>query len=236
MDYNENFEKIFFMYSIKNVKYLNVTREGFYKNKEIDGMAFLARKFYDKFKESPSKDQMNLLIENSKYKKIITSDIVKIVYNENINNYDEDWLRSTAESWIKWRNFDISLMDGIEYVKTTKVSPESVEHIINKFKDTINNRNKLNFDKDLGLDFYNPLHHYQKNELKIKSGKTFVDNLTGGGYDSTGLTVYAGEQNIGKCLTHSQHITLRNKKTGKITSIQIGDFFNLIKNQSNEKK
>lgn len=200
MNYNENFEKTFFMYSLKNPKYLTVTREGFYKNREIDGMAFLARKFFDKFKETPSKEQMFLLIENSRYKKIINKDIVDIVYKEDVESYDKTWLQNTAESWIKWRNFDISLMDGIEYVKTAKVNPENVESIITKFRDTINNRNKLNFDKDLGLDFYNPSHHYQKTEQKLHSGKTFIDNVTGGGYDSTGLIVYAGEQNIGKSI------------------------------------
>lgn len=236
MNYNETFEKTFFMYSLKNPKYLTVTREGFYKNREIDGMAFLARKFFDKFKETPSKEQMFLLIENSRYKKIINNDIVNIVYKEDIDSYDKTWLQNTAESWIKWRNFDISLMDGIEYVKTAKVNPENVESIITKFRDTINNRNKLNFDKDLGLDFYNPSHHYQKTEQKLHSGKTFIDNVTGGGYDSTGLIVYAGEQNIGKCAAYSQYITLKNKTTGKIEKIMIGDFFNLIKNQGNEKK
>jgi len=200
MNYNENFEKTFFMYTIKNPKYLNVTREGFYKNKEIDGMSFLAKKFYDKFKETPSKEQMNLLAENSRFKNIITKDVIDVVYRENIDSYEKDWLQNTAESWIKWRNFDISLMDGVEYVKTTKVEPENVESIITKFRGIINDRNRLNFDKDLGLDFYNPQHHYQKNELKLKSGKVFVDNVTNGGYDSTGLIVYAGEQNIGKSI------------------------------------
>jgi len=237
MNFNDSYEKIFFVFSLENPKYLQVTRDGFYKNQEIDSMAYLARKFYEKFRESPSKEQMKLLIDKSqKTKGKVTNDIIDVIYNTKSGDYDKEWLQRTAESWIKWRNFDISLEDGVEYVKTTKVEPENVDSVIMKFRDLINNRNKLTFDKDLGLDFFNPLNHQQFAEDKLRSGRQFVDNVTGGGYDSTGLVVYAGEQNIGKCLTYTQYITLKHKKTGETTSIQIGDFFNLIKNQSNEEK
>jgi len=201
MNFNDNYEKIFFCYSLENPKYLTVTREGFYKNREIDSMAYLARKFYEKFKETPSKAQMKLLIDKSqKTKGQVTDGIIDVIYNTNVQNYDKEWLRTTSESWIKWRNFDISLQDGVEYIKTTNIEPEGVDAVILKFRDLINNRNKLSFDKDLGLDFFNPENHYQHAESKLRSGRQFVDNVTGGGYDSTGLIVYAGEQNIGKSI------------------------------------
>ena len=200
MKFNENYEKVFFNYSLKNPKYLIVTRDGFYVNKEIDICAFLARKFYEKFKESPSSEQLKLLIDNSKRSKgIVPHDLVDAIYSGNLNDYDDEWLMKTAEAWIKWRNFDNSLLDGIEYVKTAKVDPDNVDLIINKFKEVINDRNKLNFNKSVGLDFFNPKDHYQKLEDKIKSGKLFLDNLTGG-YDTKGLVVYAGASNVGKSI------------------------------------
>lgn len=236
MIFNNNYEKIFFAYSLENPRYLTVTRDGFYNSREIDLMAYLARKFYDKFKETPSKEQMKLLIERSKKTKgIVTNDIVDVVYKEKPENYDKTWLQNTSESWIKWRNFDISLQDGVEYIKTTNIEPESVDNVILKFRDLINNRNKLSFDKDLGLDFFNPSDHVQHSEDKLKSGRTFVDNVTGGGYDSTGLIVYAGEQNIGKCPAFNEYITLKNKKTSKVEKMKIGDFFNLIKSDHEKK-
>lgn len=201
MKFNDNYEKIFFRYSLENPKYLTVTRDGFYNSREIDSMAYLARKFYDKFKETPSKEQMKLLVDKSKKTKgNIPDAIIDLVYKEEVKNYEKSWLQSTAESWLKWRNFDISLQDGVEYVKTVNIEPENVDNIILKFRDLINNRNKLSFDKDLGLDFFNPENHVQFTEDKLKSGRQFVDNVTGGGYDKTGLIVYAGEQNIGKSI------------------------------------
>jgi len=233
MNFNENYEKIFFNFSLSEPKYLLVTRENFYANKDINILAFLAKKFYEKFKETPSKEQMKLLVANSsRAKGIISDSIIDLVYDINLSDYDAKWLIDTAEPWIKWRNFDISLIDGIEYIKTAKVEPENAELIINKFRDIINNRNKLNFDKDLGLNFFDAKDHYQQLADKIQSGKRFVDQITNGGYDKCSLVVYAGEQNIGKCLVGSQFITIKNKITDKMSKIKIGDFFKLIKDET----
>ena len=56
-----------------------------------------------------------------------------------------------AESWIKWRNFDTTLIDTIEYIKTTQVNPDNVDDIISKVKGLINDRNSLTFNSDLGF-------------------------------------------------------------------------------------
>lgn len=200
MDFNQNYEKLFFNYSLVNPKYLAVTRDGFYSNKELDILAFLAKKFHDKFKQAPSKDQLKLLAQNSIKGKDISDNLIDLIFDSNMKEYDDEWLQRTAESWIKWRSFDNSLLDGIEFIKSSKVNPDNVDSIITKFKELIIDRNRINFDKDLGLDFFNPAHHYQNPEDKIASGKNFVDSVTSGGYDKCSLVVYAGEQNIGKSI------------------------------------
>jgi hypothetical protein len=236
MQFNSNYEKLFFIYCLKETKYLSIIRDGFFTNQDIDSLAFLAKKFYDKFNEAPTLAQMKLLVQNSsRTKDKITDSMVEAVFDVTLTDYDEDWLETTSESWIKWRNFDKSLIDGIEYVKTANVTPEKVEGIISKFRDLINERNKLNFDKDLGLDFFNPEHHVQHTSDKISSGYSFIDRVTSGGYDPSSLVVYAGEQNVGKCSTYSQYITIKNKRTSEIHKIKIGDFFKLVKKE-NEKK
>jgi len=88
----------------------------------------------------------------------------------------------------------------MEYVQTNKVTPDNVDTIINKVKTLINERNNLNFNTDLGLDFFDPACHDQKQEQKITTGYNAVDAVTHGGYDKQSLVVYAGEQNIGKSI------------------------------------
>lgn len=201
MKFGQDFEKIFFKLSLQKPKYLDSIKKGFYTSEDIDGMHYLATKFYDKFHESPSMEQMKLLIQRSSYKDKIDEDIVELVYKADLNAYDEEWLTSTAESWIKWRNFDTTLIDTIEFVKTTQINPENVDTIISKVKTLINDRNSLSFNSDLGLDFFNPSNHIQEGVTKVSTGYNFLDRSLGGGYDKDGtLVVYVGEQNIGKSI------------------------------------
>jgi archaellum biogenesis ATPase FlaH len=201
MKFGQDFEKIFFKLSLSKPKYLETIKKGFYTSDDIDTLHYLASKFYEKFNESPSKDQMVALTKNPKIKGKIEEDIVDIIYNVDLVNYDEEWLKTTAESWIKWRNFDSTLMDTIEYVKTTEVTPENTDDIISKVKTLINDRNAIIFNSDLGLDFFNAEDHYSAERQKVSSGYHFLDRVLNGGYDKDGsLVVYVGEQNIGKSI------------------------------------
>lgn len=199
MKFGQDFEKIFFKLSLQKTKYLGLIKKGFYTSEEIDTLHYLASKFYEKFHETPTAEQMKLLIQ--KANKEVDTDIIDVIYAADLTQYDEDWLLTTAESWIKWRNFDTTLIDTIEYIKTTKVNPENVDDIIGKVKSLINDRNSLVFNSDLGLDFFNPTDHVQTGVAKFSTGYNFLDRALGGGYDKDGtLTVYVGEQNIGKSI------------------------------------
>jgi hypothetical protein len=220
-------EKIFFNYFLKKPHYLKNVGLGFFSNKDLDQISKLAKNFYVKFGESPSKEQMKALVKDDPNE--ISDDIVSAVYNVNINEYDQDWIKRTSESWIKWKHFDKQLVKTIEYVKTQDVSPDNVQDIVTRAIGMISTDGSLRFDSDIGLDFFNPEHHIQRKNKKLETGWTFIDNVSGGGYDPKSLIIYAGEQNVGKCHVYDTLINVRNKKTGKILQVKIGDFFNKIK-------
>ena len=202
MQFGQDFEKIFFRLSLEKVKYLQSIKTGFYTSEEIDALSFLANKFYSKFNETPTKEQLTLLVQNHpKSKERVSDNILNIIFDVDLDQYDEEWLTSTAESWIKWRTFNTSFTDTIEFIKTTTVTPENVEAIVTKVKGIINDRNNLTFNSDLGLDFFDFEAHDQKETEKVSTGYNFLDSMLGGGYDKGGnLVVYAGEQNIGKSI------------------------------------
>jgi len=201
MNISQDFEKVFYALSLERPKYLNKIQAGFYASKELDIMSMLAKKFYERFKETPSSSQMKLLVQNSKQaKNRIKDNIIDLVYNVELSEYDNEWLESTAEGWIRWRNFDRTLIDTVEYIKTTEITPETVESIITKAKILINDRNAISFTSDIGLDFFNFDNHNQKSEEKIASHYDFVNQALGGGFDKKSLIVYAGEQSIGKSI------------------------------------
>ena len=199
MNFGQDFEKIFFKLSLSKPKYLESIKKGFYTSEDIDTLHYLATKFYNKFHEVPSCEQMKLLTQ--KVSKKIEPDMVDLIYDADLKQYDEEWLTSTAEAWIKWRNFDCTLVDTIEYIKSTNVTPENADQIISKVKTLINDRNSLVFNSDIGLDFFNPEHHLHNEASKFPTPYIFLDRILGGGYDKSGtLTVYVGEQNIGKSI------------------------------------
>lgn len=202
MQFGQDFEKIFFRLSLVKTKYLKSIKSGFYTSQEIDILSQLANKFFERFNETPTKDQLSMLIQRSeKAKEKVTPEILNIVYEVDLDQYDEEWVTTTAESWIKWRTFDTSLIDTIEFIKTTQVTPENVDSIVTKVKGLINDRNNLSFNSDLGLDFFEVDSHDQKDIEKVSTGYNFLDRMLGGGYDKGGnLIVYAGEQNIGKSI------------------------------------
>ena len=201
MKFGPEFEKIFFKLSLGKPKYLETIKKGFYTLDDIDTLHFLANKFYQKFHETPSAEQMKALIQNPKIKGKVDEDIVDMIYAVDLREYDEEWLTQTTESWIKWRNFDSSLMDIIEYVKTTEVTPDTADDIISKAKALINDRNSIIFNSDIGLDFFNAEDHYNEKRAKVSTGYGFLDRVLDGGYDKDGsLVVYVGEQNIGKSI------------------------------------
>lgn len=191
-------EKIFFNYFINKPHYLKSVKPGFFSNSDVDHLAKLAKDFHTKFGESPSKDQMKALVKDDPND--ISDDIVSAVYSININEYDQDWIKRTSESWIKWKHFDKQLVKTIEYVKTQDVSPDNVEDIVTRAIGMISSEGSLNFDSDIGLDFFNPEHHIQRKNKKLETGWTFIDNVSGGGYDPKSLVIYAGEQNVGKSI------------------------------------
>lgn len=191
-------EKIFFNYFLDKPHYLKNVRPGFFSNSDIDHIAKVAKDFYTKFGESPSKHQMKALIVDDPSE--ISEDIVNSIYDINIKEYDNDWIKRTAEAWVKWKHFDKQLIKTIEYVKTQSVSPENVEDVVKRAIGMISTEGSVNFNTDLGLDFFNPEDHIQRKTNKLETGWTFIDNVSGGGYDPKSLIVYAGEQNVGKSI------------------------------------
>lgn len=181
MRFGQDFEKIFFKLSLQKPKYLETIKRGFYTTEEIDTLHYLATKFYNKFHETPTGEQMKALAQSPKIKGKIEGDTIDLVYSVDLREYDEEWLTTTAESWIKWRNFDATLMDTIEYVKTTEVTPENTDDIINKVKTLINDRNAIVFNSDIGLDFFNAEDHYNEARVKVSTGYNFLDRVLAGG-------------------------------------------------------
>lgn len=221
-------ESVVFKYILDNPTYYRNVDKSFFGNKTLSALILIAKRFYDKYKEIPTANQMKALVHDSE-KIDIDDEIIDTVYAIDTENYDGDWLKKTAEAWIKWKYLQKNLVDSIEFAKMTNVNIDNVDSVVQKIVDTVGLSNGVNFNFDEGLDFFEPSSHYQDTSKKIPSGYKYIDSLTGG-YDEKTLVCYVGQSNIGKCVCAESEICVRNKKTGETMNIGIGDFFKMVKN------
>ena len=226
MTTNVEQEKIFFNYFLENPHYFNLIRKTFFSNDDISQLAAVAKKFYDKFHESPSKEQMKALMR--KIDEDYEMEIVDAVYNIKVSEFDAVWLKETAEAWITWQNFDKQLVKTIEYVKTQKVTPDNVTEIVDKATRMISSDSIVSFDDNFGLDFFRAEDHRQDTVKQIPSSYNFVNDACGG-YDQKTLVCYIGAPNIGKCSHGDTKVKIKNKLTDEIFEITLEDYYNLLK-------
>jgi replicative DNA helicase len=197
LNYNAEYEKIFFLYALSNPKILKSFYPGFFDNAELDGMANISKKFYEKFSEAPSKQQLSALIQRTELKDKVTTSIIDMVFETNVKDYDPEWLSRIVTSWVTWRNFDRQLIKTVEYVKLQDVTPENVETIVNNAINLISTKGVTHLDTDIGLDFFNADNHRQRTSQKISSGREWVDRIAGG-YDLKTFILYTGATGSGK--------------------------------------
>lgn len=227
MEHMTNNEEVVFKYVLDHPQYYKYIEKGFFNDKNLSALILVAKKFYDKYKEVPSENQMVALFkDNAKIE--IESGFIRAVYAIDTETYDRNWLKNTTEAWIKWKVFNNKLVSGIEVAKMTDVNMDNVDETVQRIVDIIGESNEVNFNFDGGLDFFNADSHYQDSSKKISSGYKYIDSLTSG-YDEKTLVTYIGQSNVGKCVCGDSLITVKNRKTGAVMTLEISDFFEMIK-------
>ena len=137
------FEKVFYIYTLEKPKYFKSIKKNFFDNEELGLMFEVSKAFYSRFSEAPSKDQLILLTKQPKFKDRLSESLIDLVFNQSLKSYDEDWVQETTEAWILWKNLDKTFIDGIEYMKTVKVTPQNINEVVSKVKQLFVERNSI---------------------------------------------------------------------------------------------
>lgn len=240
------FEKIFLLYALKNPVYLEPVDRGFFTVSEIDLLATISKRYYSKYKKAPSKENLWMLISTGDLEDKCPKIFFDEIFKKDLGEYDVDWIEETAQSWIKWKHLDSSIVDTVEYINTTNVTPENVGEIVDSVKNMINGRNNITFDDDLGTDFFDVQSHIRSKDDLVSSNYDFIDKNIGGHSKGT-LNVYVAPPNTGKSLFLCQDAA-NSCKAGKnvlYVSLEMGgqkvhkrigsDIFNMNVNDYDEK-
>lgn len=188
--------KCIFKYMLKNPTYLMKIRRGFFQLDDLQKIAEVAKGFYTKYKETPSCEQMKLLLRENDFG--ITQDAIEDYYNVDIIGLDVEYLKQTVEGWIKYQAFVRNMSDAATMVKTSNVSFENANELVDKAVDKVAETRTITFDDDMGQDFFDTDNHTSTKEDKISYTWDYWNKSSGGGLDPKTLTAYIGGTNIGK--------------------------------------
>ena len=190
--------KLVFNYMLKKPQYLMQLREGIFKHDELQNVAKVAKGFYEKFKETPSCEQMKSLLKDND--KGITPDAIEDFYNVDIRSYDDEWLRQTTELVIKFQSLVRNVTDAITILKTTDVSIENVDFVVNKVIDKVDTTKLITFDNNMGSNAFDPESHKSTKGEKIPFTWDYWNKSSDGGLDPKTLHCYIGGTNVGKSI------------------------------------
>ena len=193
-------EKIFFHYLIERRELLDIVKSRFFDTADIRKIYEIVQEFSEKYTDVPTRSQINELIKMKGLADELDSKKIDYLYEVNLKEYEEEWLRETAESWIEYKNLDLSVYDLLNYLKTTKVTTENVKDVVQNAKNIITERNNIQFNFDEGLDFFNPESHHQPSTDTFSTGIPMMDLVLGGGWYSKALFCFIGEMKIGKSI------------------------------------
>jgi len=191
-------ENIILRYILDNPSYVENCKAGFFKNNGFQDIFNLGKKFWEKYNESPTAEQLK---EGAKLdQKDLQPGEVDAVYNVDLTRYQDDWLKETTELFIEYKNLVGSAVDGVKYIQTTQVTSENIKDVISTFKNIVVERNNIDFSFDHGLDFFHPESHKQLTYNRFSSGFPFIDTVLGGGFNAKSLYVFMGMPKVGKSL------------------------------------
>ena len=198
---NSQNEKIYLLHILKNPGLFSKLKPEFFKNELYRNIFGISKKFFERFNNIPDNYEKTLLaiVQQSKYRDIITDEEVKTLFLEDIEEYSDDWRDSSVKSWIKICEFTYNLTNGVDYIKTQEITPETTDQIINKAKQIITQTEAI-FHDDTYISLFDPRTYKTDSGKKITSGKKFVDNILEGGYGEAELIIYLGQQGVGKSI------------------------------------
>ena len=216
-------ENIILKYVLTNPSYVENCRADFFKNKGFQDIFTLGKKFWEKYNETPSAEQLK---EGAKLDgKDLQPGEVDAVFGVDLEKYQDDWLNETTELFIEYKNLVGSAVDGVKYIQTTPVTSENIKDVISTFKNIVVERNNIDFSFDEGLDFFHPESHKQLTYNRFSTGFTFIDTVLGGGFNAKSLYVFMGMPKVGKSLWLGNLATqaVRSGHNVAVISLEMGD-------------
>jgi KaiC/GvpD/RAD55 family RecA-like ATPase len=218
-------EKIFYHYIDTRPEIENLVNSRFFETPEIRELQDIRKEFRVKYHKPPTSSQLKEIVKVKGLQEKLSPEKIDALYEIKMESYDPDWVQETTESWIEFKNLDISVMDLVQYMKTTKINSENIKDVVQTAKSIITDRNNIDFQFDTGLDFFDPGSHKQITHSTFSTGYPYLDAVLGGGYSPKTLIALAGMPKVGKSIWLSNLAAqgIRNGYNTAFISLEMSD-------------
>jgi len=231
---NTNMEKHYFIYILDNPEQFSKVEPFFFKNSDIQFIYTVIREEYLRSESHvvPSVQQIYSMIKLSDQDNKINDKVIKLLLQSDNTDISQEWLLPRFKGWKIQNQIKGDMLKGIDMVRgIEEINYDNIVSVAQKLKGMFGNVLLVDDDdNDLGEDFDDPESHKQLiSKNNIPSGWQSIDGILGNGWSKSTLNVIMGETNVGKCSHYQTLIKIKNKKTGKIQKISIGNLYFLLK-------
>ena len=227
---NTNMEKHYFVWVMDHPEQFSKVEPYFYKNKDILFIYTVIREEYLKSESRiiPSPQQIYAMVKLADEDNKINTKVIQLLLKSDNSDISEEWLLPRFKAWKIQNQLKGDVLKSIDMVRGIEdVNYDNVSEVASKLKNLFNNIMIVDDDDDdLGADFDDPENHKQRlSKNTISSGWSSIDNILGGGWSKSTFNVLMGETNVGKCRKSDTYVKIRNKNTGEVRKIKIGDLY-----------
>jgi hypothetical protein len=211
-----------------------------YFSEELNIIVKILRYYYEKYDKIPDYSIVfNMISKHTKSETLIENvetsikEITSLDFQPKIQG---DWLLDQTKLYVSDKAIEEVLFEGVEELKK-----EGNEKNYNRIHKLMQDAVSIDWNEDLGIEYsdldqFDMVYDYlEDTNIRIPIGIDSIDDELGGGIpgNTAHLCVFAGAAGSGKCVTYINTIKVRNKTTGEIKVMQIGDFHNKVA-KSNE--
>ena len=231
---NTNMEKHYFVHILDNPEQFSKVEPFFFRNSDIQFIYTVIREEYIKSESHivPSTQQIYSMVKLADQDNKINDKVIKLLLQSDNTDISEEWLLPRFKAWKIKNELNGDTLKMIDMIRgLDDVNYDNVMEVALKAKNMFSNVLLVDDDdQDLGEDFDDLESHKQQiSKNAIQTGWSSIDSILGGGWSKSTLNVIMGETNVGKCSHYQTIIKIRNKKTGKIKNLTIGELYNLLK-------
>ena len=179
---------------------MDVAKDTFFDEPILKKIFPSVKEFWDKYREAPTLAQASEIVKMKGIDKEITPSQLETVWDCDLQKYEQTWLTEHTETFIEYKNLDVSVSDLVRYLRTTPVNTENIKNVVDTAKRMVVDRNNIDFNFNEGSDFFDPRYHKQPTKHTFSSGYAYIDLVGDGGFAAKTLTVFLGQAKVGKSI------------------------------------